>query len=110
MEWRFTIDNDAIKHFSEKLWNLDAESKFIVDILEELLFNKAMFTQDRSQVDPTLAWNGPFLFTRHRSVYQRQATRERSVMLLLKKQKQLFLPVKHGQSTCWNFQNYAEEG
>ena len=28
---------------------------------------KAMFTRDRSQMDPTLSWNGPFLFTRYRS-------------------------------------------
>ena len=40
-----------------------------------------MFTWDRSQMDPTLSWNGPFLFTRHRSAYQRQATRDRSVMV-----------------------------
>ena len=39
-----------------------------------LLLIKAMFTRDRSQMDPTLSWNGPFLFTRHRSSYQRQAT------------------------------------
>ena len=30
-------------------------------------------------MDPTLSWNGPFLFTRHRSAYQRQATRDPSV-------------------------------
>ena len=30
-------------------------------------------------MDPTLSWKGPFLFTRHRSAYQRQATRDRSL-------------------------------
>ena len=39
-----------------------------------------MFTRDRSQMDPTLSWNGPFLFTRHRSAYQRQVTRNVSTM------------------------------
>ena len=42
---------------------------------------KAMFTRDRSEMDPTLFWNGPFLLTRHRSAYQSQATRDRSVMV-----------------------------
>ena len=42
---------------------------------------QAMFTRDRSQMDPTLSWNGPFLFTRHLSAYQHQATRDRSVMV-----------------------------
>ena len=42
---------------------------------------KAMFTRDRSQVDPTLSWNGSFLFTRHRSTYQRQSTRDWSLMV-----------------------------
>ena len=42
-----------------------------------------MFTRDRSQMDPTLSWNGPVLFTWHRSAYQRLATRDRSVMVLL---------------------------
>ena len=40
MERRFTIDNHAIKHLQEKIWKLDDESKIIVDILKELLFNK----------------------------------------------------------------------
>ena len=44
-----------------------------------------MFTRDRFQLDPVLSWNGPFLFTRHRSAYQRQATRDRSVMVRSKK-------------------------
>ena len=34
-----------------------------------------------TEMDPTLSWNGPFLFTRHRSANQRQATRDRSVMV-----------------------------
>ena len=42
---------------------------------------KAMFTRDRSQMDPTLSWNGPFLFTRYRSAYQRLFTRDRSVIV-----------------------------
>ena len=37
---QFMIDNHASKHLWEKIWKLDAESKFTVDILEELLFNK----------------------------------------------------------------------
>ena len=52
--------------------------------LEEQCFNlniKAMFTRDRSQMDPTLSWNGPFLFTRYRSAYQRLSTRDRSVIV-----------------------------
>ena len=42
---------------------------------------QAMFTGDRSQMDPTLSWNGPFLFTRYRSAYQRLSTRDRSVFV-----------------------------
>ena len=50
MERRFTIDNHAIKHrLFAKIWKLDAESKFIVDILEELLFNKAVNFNKLSQ-------------------------------------------------------------
>ena len=47
-------------------------------ILGKLSTAKAMFTRDRSQMDPTLSWNGPFLFTRYRSAYQRLSTRGRS--------------------------------
>ena len=31
------------------------------------LQSQAVFTRDRSQMDPTLSWNGPFLFTWYRS-------------------------------------------
>ena len=62
-----------------------------------------MFTRDRSQMDPTLSWNGPFLFPRYRSAYQRLPTRDRSVIV-----RYCFLPVKHAQNTCCSFQNGAE--
>ena len=45
------------------------------------LASKAIFTRDRSQMDPTQSWNGPFLFTRYRSAYQRLSTRDRSVIV-----------------------------
>ena len=53
---------------------------YITEIIFKILF-KAMFTRDRFQMVPTLSWNGPFLFTRCRSAYQRQSTRDRSVMV-----------------------------
>ena len=53
------------------------QSMFYTDAIQ----SKAMFTRDRSQMDPTLSWNGPFLFTRYRSAYQRLSTRDQSVIV-----------------------------
>lgn len=57
---------------------------------------KAMFTRNRSQMDSSRSWNGLLLFTRDFSVYENQATWERSVTL--DRSEQLSLTVTHSQT------------
>ena len=62
---------------------------------------EAMFTRDRSQMDPTLSWNGPFLF-RH-TVPFRLSTSVHTGPVCYGS-----VLVKHAQNTRCSFQNGAE--
>ena len=74
---------------------------------------QASFSREGSQVDPIRSRNALLLLTRDRSVYYRQATRDRRICYACcnrsRRPRQLFLPSKHAQNASESFQNGAEK-